>query len=76
VKTKIIQRGSFLNISLLSAEQEQDKAAERLKKEQELKKKKEEENSLTLEQIKQQVRFPSVLSFSAPSKISGERTSS
>ena len=36
-------------------EQEQDKEQERLKKERELKKKKEEEDSLTLEQTKEQV---------------------
>jgi len=47
----------------LCTEQEQDKAQERLRRERELQKKKEEEDSLTLEQTKEQVP-PLAIAFS------------
>ena len=40
---------------ILGSEQEQDKAQEQLRRERELRRKKEEEDSLTLEQTKEQV---------------------
>ena len=45
----------FLDVYISLAEQEQDEAMERLKKERELRRKKQEEDSLTLEQTKEQV---------------------
>jgi len=44
----------FIMLSVVS-EQEQDKAQEQLRRERELRRKKEEEDSLTLEQTKEQV---------------------
>jgi len=50
----------FIVLSVVP-EQEQDKAQEQLRRERELRKKKEEEDSLTLEQTKEQVVHQDVL---------------